>query len=344
MATRERLGWLLLGGVLAAALARAVLVPEVGWDAYSHWGLRAQAYALAGTIVNAGSEHEYYPPLVPLLEAWLYLQRGMVSLDFAKTVWALIGAAFGVCLAWHLRLSLPLPWLAPFFATAIIASTTALLESFWTGQADLALTTFLTLAALAVFQWQRSAERAWLIQAAVFGAAATLTKFEGLPRIGVVVAALLLEGALTRRRAPLLPALVLAASAAAGWLAWTTFELTHAIPSSAEHLGALQPLALGAVLLTLAAIFGGLRAGGALLIAVLSFAVAGGRMFSPPLRLLSIVVLGQLALTLVAFLMADIAPEIEARTSATRLFEQLLPLALFAGAVGLTATYNRPGR
>ena len=63
----ERAAWLGLGGVLLAALVRSLLVPEAGWDAYSHWGLRAQAYALAGTLVNAGSEHEYYPPLVPLL-------------------------------------------------------------------------------------------------------------------------------------------------------------------------------------------------------------------------------------------------------------------------------------
>jgi len=59
MKTRERLGWLLLGGVLLAASARSFLVPEAGWDAFSHWGLRAQAYALAGTIINAHSEHEY---------------------------------------------------------------------------------------------------------------------------------------------------------------------------------------------------------------------------------------------------------------------------------------------
>ena len=36
-------------------------------------------------------------------------------------------------------------------------------------------------------------DRAWLIQAALFSAAAALTKFEGLPRVGVVVLALLAE-------------------------------------------------------------------------------------------------------------------------------------------------------
>src|SRR5205085_3590859 len=43
LARGERLGWLLLGLVLLAATLRSLLVPESGWDAYSHWGLRAQA-------------------------------------------------------------------------------------------------------------------------------------------------------------------------------------------------------------------------------------------------------------------------------------------------------------
>ena len=100
--TRERVGWVVLCVVLGAAALRAFVVPEAGWDAYSHWGLKAQAYALQGSIVDTRTTHEYYPPLVPLLEAWLYLHRGAASIDVGKTVWPVIGAAFGVCLAWHL--------------------------------------------------------------------------------------------------------------------------------------------------------------------------------------------------------------------------------------------------
>src|SRR6266851_7261065 len=174
MDTRERVGWLVLGGVLAVAVARSFLVPEAGWDAFSHWGLRAQAYALAGTIVDAHSEHEYYPPLVPLLEAWLYLHRGGVAIDGGKTVWALVGSAFAICLGWHLRLALRSSWFAPLFALAIVLATTAFADGFWTGQADLALTAYLTLSALAIVQWQRSPSKKWLTQAALFAAAAAL--------------------------------------------------------------------------------------------------------------------------------------------------------------------------
>jgi hypothetical protein len=333
----ERAGWLALGLVLLAATARALLVPESGWDAFSHWGLRAQAYALAGTIVDAHSEHEYYPPLIPLLEAWLYLHRGAVSIDLGKTVWALVGNAFAVCLAWHLRLSLRLPRLAPWLGTAIVVTTTALLENFWTGQADLALTTYLTLTALALLQWQRAPSKLWLVQAALFAAAASLSKFEGVPRVGVVAGALVVEALLTRRwAAHAMAALVLGLAGGVASLLWTVVEATHGISANGEHLGQFQPLAIGGVLVSLAAVLGGVRTGGGVLVAFLAWGVAGRCMFSGRLRLISLIVLGELAGTLVAFLMSSPSPEIEVRTSANRLFEHFLPLALFAGAVGLS--------
>jgi hypothetical protein len=340
MGWRERAGWLVLGLVLVAATARALLVPEAGWDAFSHWGLRAQAYALAGTIVDAHSEHEYYPPLVPLLEAWLYVHRGTVAIDLGKAVSALIGSAFAICLAWHLRLSLRQVWLAPWFGTAIVVAATALLENFWTGQADLALTAYFTLATLALVQWQRTPSRAWLLQVALLGAAASLTKFEGLPRLGIVAAALCVEAVLTRRwAANAVPALVLLVAGGAALLLWTVFEVTHGITANAEHLGPFQPLAIGGVLVSLVAVLGGVRTGGGVVVAVLAWLVAGRRMFSERLRLLSLIVLGELAATVLAFLLSSASPDIEVRTSATRLIEQCLPLALFAGAIGLTKVH-----
>jgi hypothetical protein len=333
---REAGGWLLLSVVLLGALVRALVIPEAGWDAYSHWGLRAQAFTYAGTLVNAGSEHEYYPPLVPLLEAWLYVHRGAVTIDLGKTVWAVVGGAFGVCLAWHLRLSLRAAWLAPYVTAGIVLVTPALLEGFWTGQADLALTAFLSLATLASFRWLQERNRAWLMQAAIFGAAAALTKFEGLPRIGVLVLALGLEGALSRQWMAWRPALAIALAAGLAAAGWTAFELTHAIAPNGEHLGAFQPLAVGSVLMALVAVFAGVRTGGGLLVAVLGWAVSGRAILAPPLRLVTLVVVGQALATVIGFLFSATAPDVEVRTSATRLFEQFVPLALFVGAVGLS--------
>jgi hypothetical protein len=353
---RELLGWLLLGVVLIAATTRSLVVPEAGWDAYSHWGLRARAYALAGTLINAGSEHDYYPPLTPLLEAWLYLHRGSTSIDLGKTVWAVIGSAFSVCLAWHLRLSLRARWLAPYVATAILLSTTALLEGFWTGQADLALTAYLTLTALAIYQAQRGSAAAWLPQATLFAAAAALTKLEGGPRVAIIVLAIVLELALSRRSATPAERAVMAAAAAlmlgatvVASTLWTIVATRAGINPNSEHLGSLQLEAIGAVVLALAAVFGGVRSGGALVIALASWLLAARRLFHQPLRLLTLVVIGQGAATLLAFLISSSAPEIEVRTSATRLVEQWLPLALFVGVVGIggdwwSGSYNRRGR
>ena len=351
----ERGAWAALGLLLVAATLRSLIVPEAGWDAYSHWGLRAQAYAVAGAITNAGSEHEYYPPLVPLLEAWLYLHRGAVLIDLGKTIWALVGSAFAICLAWHLRLVLRPAWLGPLAATAIVLTTAELIDGFWTGQADLALTAWLTLATLAVWQSlgsapgrRRAAEfgpqpaiadaegsaarQMWLIQASVFSAAAAFSKLEGLPRIAVLAAAVLV----CARAAGLKPALAVLLPAVVAGLLWTVTAARAGISPNAEHLGALQLTAIPSVALALVQTFGGLRTGGALLVVAAAWLVAYRHL---PLVLV-VVTLGQLALTLLAFLLSAVSPEVEVRTSATRLFEHLLPVALVAAAVGLRKTQS----
>ena len=400
----ERWAWAALAALLAAATLRSLIVPEAGWDAYSHWGLRAQAYALSGTVTNAGSEHEYYPPLVPLLEAWLYLHRGAVLIDLGKTISAVIGSAFAICLAWHLRMVLRPVWLAPLASGAIVLATTELLDGFWTGQADLPLTAWLTLATLAAWQWLRTTapaadhadhqasrdspgspatrpasdlqaspggtaarqasdspasadtpedrqasdpiawadgtdRQAWLVQAGVFAAAAAFTKLEGLPRILIVAAAVLLCAYLPRAKlatgarlaASTRLAAVLVLSALAATLLWTSCAALAGITPNSEHFGAFQLTVLPGVTIALVQTFGGLRTGGALLIVAAAWLLA----YRQLPRLLVIVTLGQLALTLLAFLLSAVSPDVEVRTSATRLFEQLLPVALVAAAVGL---------
>jgi hypothetical protein len=344
---RERYGWALLGTMLAGATLRSFAVPEAGWDAFSHWGLKAQAYAVSGHLTNAGTVHEYYPPLVPLLEAWLLIHRGAISIDVAKTVWPLIGSAFAICLAWHLRNALQRRWLAPFFASAIVLGTAQLLEGFWTGQADLALSTYLCLTTLAVWQWRGAPDRRWLVQAALFAAAAALTKYEALPRLGVLVVAVITVAALERclsQRS--LPALTVALAAALAYLPWLAYRALHGVTTSSEHLSQFQPQALGATLIALLAVFGGIRTGGALLVAAATAVLAGPRLLRPRYRLLTLAVVLQLLATILAFLVSDTAPDVQARTSATRLFAHWLPIALFATALWLDEVppIIRPGR
>ena len=139
------------------------------------------------------------------------------------------------------------------------------------------------MATLAVWQYHQAPDRAWLIQAALFSAAAALTKFEGLPRVGVVVLALLAEmlvARLLRAPAPAQAtgqgegqggrtwpiALTLAASASVGALLWTALELTRGIAANGEHIGPFQPPAASGVVVALVAVFGGVRTGGGLLV------------------------------------------------------------------------------
>jgi hypothetical protein len=173
------------------------------------------------------------------------------------------------------------------------------------------------------------------VQAAVFAAAAALTKFEGLPRVAVVVVAVLVEARLSRERRPGPALLALLVPAVAAAALWTAFQVTHGIPANAEHVGAFQPLAIVGVLGALAAIFGGLRTGGPLLVAALAWLATARLLLAPPLRLLVLVVVGQALATLLAFLLSATSPEVEVATSATRLVEQFLPIALLVGAVGL---------
>ena len=225
-------------------------------------------------------------------------------------------------------------------------ATPQLLEGFWTGQADLALTAYLTMATLAIWQWRGEAHRRWLVQAALFGAACALTKYEGVPRIAVVLLAVVILAALERCWPRAIPALVVGVAVAVAYLPWLAFRAVHGIQGTSEHLSQLQPQALGATLAALGDVFAGVRTGGALLVSALALVLAGPRLFRPRYRLLTLIVLGQLLATLLAFLVSETAPDVQARTSATRLFEHFLPLALFIAALWLDEVppIIRPGR
>jgi cytochrome bd-type quinol oxidase subunit 2 len=173
------------------------------------------------------------------------------------------------------------------------------------------------------------------MQAGVFAAAVALSKYEGLPRVAVVVIALAIEAPLAHRRT-WAPGLCLALGAVVGYAPWLAFEFSHGIQPSAEHLSTLQPQALGSVLTSLVAVLAGVRTGGGVLVVLLAAGVAGRSVLQPPARLLGLVVLGQAAATLLAFLLSDTTPEVEVRTAATRLIEQFMPLALVACGVWLS--------
>lgn len=338
--------WALLTLLLVAALVRASVVPETEWDAFSHWGLKAKAYFLAAAWVPTPTTHEYYPPLVPLLEAWFYAHRGGVQIDQVKAVWAVLGAAFAVCLAEHGRALLAKDWAGPLVSIGILLAATQLIDSFWTGQADLSLTVYLTCSVLALQRWRAAPgrHRGWLIQACVFGAAAALTKYEGVFRVGMVAVALLVDAKLWPRPRPAVLACVIYFLIAAGLAAvWGVFIQLHGIPlASQEHLSVPQ---WSATLNTVAALlrqFAGIRTGGALLVLAATALVAGRRALGFEPRFLLLVTVGQAFGTFAAFLVAS-DPVAEVQTSATRLVMQFLPIALLLAAYCLASRLAQSG-
>src|SRR5438105_10622809 len=104
----------------------------------------------------------------------------------------------------------------------------------------------------------------------------------------------------------------------------TMLQLARGITPNAEHVGGLQPFAIGGVVVALLGVFGGIRSGGGLLVTALAWLAAVPHLRAPPLRLLALVVLGQLLATVVGFLLSSGAPDVEVRTSATRLVEQFM--------------------
>ncbi len=364
----SRLGWLALAAVLAGATLRSTLVPEAGWDAYSHWGLKAKAFFLAATIVDVPSAHSYYPPLVPLLEAWFYLHRGAAAIDQVKVIWALLGSAFIVCAAWHARLVLREPRVAPYVAAGILLGTTQLLESFWTGQADLILTAYLSLSVLALFEWTRAADlrhvpeqahvlgdlapkratpsAAWLLIAALFAGGAALSKYEGLFRVALIASILLLEGlaARTSRWSALRAPAVYAGGAFLLSLPWTLFRNLRGIEVTGEHISALRVDAIGEVVRALLAVLGGVRTGGGWVVVVVGAATLGATLLRAPWRFLALVVLAQLGATFAAFLVTGSSPALQVQTSATRLLMQVQPLALFLLGVAAANVLSARGR
>src|SRR5262249_7068665 len=156
---------------------------------------------------------------------------------------------------------------------------------------------------------------------AVFSAAAALTKFEGLPRVGIVALVVAVEGLVAGRPRIWMSTVALVVPALVVSLVWLGVESTRGIAANGEHLGTFQPLALGGVVVALAAVFGGVRTGGGVFVAAASWVVSGRCLFEPTLRLLTLVVVAQAVATVLAFLVSATSPVVEVSTSATRLVE-----------------------
>src|SRR5262249_58975073 len=100
-----------------------------------------------------------------------------------------------------------------------------------------------------------------------------------------------------------------------GYVPWLAVRWLHGIGATSEHISQFQPAALGAVLLAVVAVLGGVRTGGGVVAAALVWLTAGRQLLLPGYRLLTLVVLRQLIATILDFLISSPAPAHSLRAS-----------------------------
>ena len=212
--------WILLQAALAAG------TPLSAFDGLVTWAFKAHALLVFGTPHSPPFDPALYPaphPEYPIL--WPEIQATALRINGGYDDAVLRAHAIAVlgCLllgAFALLSDRVGPWwslafLAPFAASPVVVANAS------AGNADAILAGVLAITLVATFRaLADDADRRLLPVAALFAAAAVLTKNEGL--LGTV-AILLAAAIVTRRRAILLPAAV----AVAVYLPWRAFRAAH---------------------------------------------------------------------------------------------------------------------
>lgn len=202
------IAWLVLRfSLLLVEVLRRPLYP---WDAWTQWATKARVWyelktmapfvtasewlaAPSGTVYFDAAPH--YPATVPLTQVWSATLLGRWDDALINLPWWLTAVAFGLALYGFLRQQQMSPlvallgtWLA--LSLPILDAHVAL-----AGYADLAMSTYLTLTALAALRYVRTRDPADLVLALVLGSACILIKNPGklwvLMMIPGIVAALL---------------------------------------------------------------------------------------------------------------------------------------------------------
>ena len=184
--------------------------PLYPWDAWTQWATKARVWYELKTIVPFVTASEWlaapsgtvyfdaaphYPATVPLTQVWSATLLGRWDDALINLPWWLTAVAFGLALYGFLRQQQMSPlvallgtWLA--LSLPILDAHVAL-----AGYADLAMSTYLTLTALAALRYVRTRDPADLVLALVLGSACILIKNPGklwvLMMIPGIVAALL---------------------------------------------------------------------------------------------------------------------------------------------------------
>lgn len=229
----SRAAWVLAAVMLIVSLAlvaRAghawVVRPLREYDGWAIWALKARALFEFGGVEESVFANPVYdapthPLLLPSLEAMGFRAMGgfdgtVIHLQLAGLLLGFVGAA------WVVLRAVASPVLVAATLLAVV-SAPAVMAQLGTNFADIPLALFISLAVAASAAWLRSRENWLLSSAAIFLAAAALTKSEGMLFAVCAVAAL---AVVASRRAPGRLALV-AGAVALAILPWRVYVSAH---------------------------------------------------------------------------------------------------------------------
>lgn len=190
----ERALLLLLLLAMGFATLRAMLYPFWAWDELATWGLKAKAFYLArGLDCSRFEAHNYYPNLVPLMLAYIYLWLGGISEPLAKALFPVCGmSALLVFYAFLRRLQVART--AALLATAfLLLNGATFLTHLFIAYADLMLTWYHLVAAGWLYLWvqDEAPVGAGAVITCSFGGMAW-SKFEGWPLVLILIVAAIL--------------------------------------------------------------------------------------------------------------------------------------------------------
>jgi hypothetical protein len=186
---------LALVSIRLAGLALEVLWrPLLPWDAWSQWATKARVWYEYGRLAPFVSPSVWfkatdamrfvdmnsgYPGTVPLLQVWTNLWLGHWDESLMSTPWIAVATAFGFGFYAQLRRAGAAPASAMLFTYLVLSIPFLNIHMAIAGVVDLFVATAYGMAAMSLWQWTRTRERADLVLAAIMAAVCAAAKTEG---------------------------------------------------------------------------------------------------------------------------------------------------------------------
>lgn len=203
--------WMILWWLLAALIVihfaldtlEIVWRPLFPWDAWSQWATKARVWYELGAIAPFSDVQHWlaggsyidtapnYPGTVPLLQVWASIALGHWDDSLMNLPWVSFALALALCVYGQSRSIGFHPLLAMAGAYFVASLPMVDTHTALAGYADLPLATYYSAAAIALWQWSITRERAQATLALLLAAACPLTKLPGWVWLATLLPALL---------------------------------------------------------------------------------------------------------------------------------------------------------